>query len=296
VALIEETLLLIERHAGALGKVRLERVFPGGKLRARVDRDAMKQVFWNLCNNALRAMPDGGVAHGRSGNGRRLRADFDSRHRNWFRPARDSPNFSSRFSPDSPGGTGLGLAIVYQILQAHKGHIRVETEPRSWHGVRRKNGPSGLRWVNSVGRRGGTPCQDPVGLHTNVPLSAEESGTRWRDPSRAPANPDLETADSLSFAAGDENPTIPGVANRNPHGVCDRFQTDREHTAVRAWRAGRCCKDSRRPVSSRHGPPGHEVSTREDALEAHLARAPAWRSIRSSVSSISATTSSSANA
>lgn len=27
------------------------------------------------------------------------------------------------------GGTGLGLAIVYRILQAHKGRIRVETEP-----------------------------------------------------------------------------------------------------------------------------------------------------------------------
>ncbi len=26
------------------------------------------------------------------------------------------------------GGTGLGLAIVYQILQAHRGRIRVETE------------------------------------------------------------------------------------------------------------------------------------------------------------------------
>ena len=61
VALIEETLLLIERNASASGKVRIERDFPTGKLRAHVDRDAIKQVFWNLCNNALRAMPDGGV-------------------------------------------------------------------------------------------------------------------------------------------------------------------------------------------------------------------------------------------
>jgi signal transduction histidine kinase len=33
------------------------------------------------------------------------------------------------FQSGFAGGTGLGLAIVYQILQAHKGHIRVETEP-----------------------------------------------------------------------------------------------------------------------------------------------------------------------
>ena len=128
VALIEETLLLIERHAGALGKVRLERVFPGGKLRARVDRDAMKQVFWNLCNNALRAMPDGGVltvgletvADSVRISIRDTGIGFDPRE-----TARIFEPFQSGFA----GGTGLGLAIVYQILQAHKGHIRVETEP-----------------------------------------------------------------------------------------------------------------------------------------------------------------------
>ncbi len=35
------------------------------------------------------------------------------------------------FQSGFAGGTGLGLAIVYQILQAHKGQIRVETEPGS---------------------------------------------------------------------------------------------------------------------------------------------------------------------
>jgi signal transduction histidine kinase len=29
-------------------------------LKARVDASKIKQVFWNLCDNALRAMPDGG--------------------------------------------------------------------------------------------------------------------------------------------------------------------------------------------------------------------------------------------
>jgi two-component system, NtrC family, sensor histidine kinase PilS len=128
VALIEETLLLIERHAGASGKVRVERIFPGGKLRVQVDRDAMKQVFWNLCNNALRAMPDGGVltvgletvADSVRISIRDTGVGFDPRA-----AARIFEPFQSGFA----GGTGLGLAIVYQILQAHKGHIRVETEP-----------------------------------------------------------------------------------------------------------------------------------------------------------------------
>ena len=59
-SVIEETLVLIERNAVASGKIRIERHFSQRPLRARADRDAMKQVLWNLCNNALRAMPDGG--------------------------------------------------------------------------------------------------------------------------------------------------------------------------------------------------------------------------------------------
>src|SRR5580658_5353188 len=128
VALIEETLLLIERHAAAAGKVRVARKFAAGKLRAHVDRDAMKQVVWNLCNNALRAMPDGGVLTVSVESGpesvrisiRDTGTGFDPRA-----TARVFEPFQSGFA----GGTGLGLAIVYQILQAHKGHIRVETEP-----------------------------------------------------------------------------------------------------------------------------------------------------------------------
>src|SRR5271154_1520520 len=128
VALIEETLLLIERHAAAAGKVRVARKFAPGKLRAHVDRDAMKQVFWNLCNNALRAMPDGGVLTVSVESGpesvrisiRDTGTGFDPRA-----TARVFEPFQSGFA----GGTGLGLAIVYQILQAHKGQIRVETEP-----------------------------------------------------------------------------------------------------------------------------------------------------------------------
>src|SRR5580693_9495598 len=61
VPLIEETLLLIERHSAAAGKVTIDRNFASKKLRVLADRDAIKQVFWNLCNNALRAMPDGGT-------------------------------------------------------------------------------------------------------------------------------------------------------------------------------------------------------------------------------------------
>ena len=125
VSLIEETLVLLERNASAAGRYRIERHFAARRLRARADRDAMKQVLWNLCNNALRAMPDGGVLSVG------LHADRD-----WVRisirdtgvglDAREATRIFEPFQSGFTGGTGLGLAIVYQILQAHGGRIRVE--------------------------------------------------------------------------------------------------------------------------------------------------------------------------
>jgi two-component system sensor histidine kinase PilS (NtrC family) len=127
VPIIEETLLLLERDATAKGKYRFDRQISARNVRALVDRDALKQVFWNLCNNALRAMPNGGVLH--------VELSVDE---SWVRisirdtgiglDSRELTRIFEPFQSGFTGGTGLGLAIVYQILQAHRGRIRVETE------------------------------------------------------------------------------------------------------------------------------------------------------------------------
>ena len=129
-AVIEETLTLIERDAGARGKFRIERQFAARNIRARADRDALKQVFWNLCNNALRAMPDGGVLT--------VSLDADTvwtcisiRDTGIGFDSSQATTFFEPFQSGFTGGTGLGLAIVYQILQGHQGRIRVEAEKGS---------------------------------------------------------------------------------------------------------------------------------------------------------------------
>src|SRR5580692_10382836 len=59
--ILDETLTLLERNPQVDGKYRIERSFSGDDVRLRVDRNRIKQVFWNLSDNALRAMPSGGI-------------------------------------------------------------------------------------------------------------------------------------------------------------------------------------------------------------------------------------------
>jgi two-component system, NtrC family, sensor histidine kinase PilS len=127
VSVIEETLLLLERDASAAGKYRIDRTFSSRNIRARADRDALKQVVWNLCNNALRAMPAGGVLTvGLEANPSWVRISIHDTGIG-FDPSQSNRLFEP-FQSGFTGGTGLGLAIVYQILQAHHGRIRVEAE------------------------------------------------------------------------------------------------------------------------------------------------------------------------
>jgi two-component system, NtrC family, sensor histidine kinase PilS len=125
--LLDETLTLIEKKPEIGSKYQILRSFNGHEIKARVDPNKIKQVFWNLCDNALRAMPDGGT----------LTVKLEGRPF-WLRIAfqdtgvgLDAKQKAKIFEPlqsGFPGGTGLGLSIVYQIVQAHSGRIVVISE------------------------------------------------------------------------------------------------------------------------------------------------------------------------
>jgi signal transduction histidine kinase len=92
------------------------------------DAGQLRQVFHNLIQNALQAMPGGG----------RLRVRIapvpDAVHIEIADtgpgiPPERIPRLFRPFSTTKPGGTGLGLAISQRIVQEHGGSIRVESRP-----------------------------------------------------------------------------------------------------------------------------------------------------------------------
>ncbi len=138
VPLLEDTLTLLENRAVAMpdngqpkeeARIEIVRRFQVKRAPALVDGDRIKQVFWNICENAARAMPQGGRLTVS------LRADEDN---NWLIGFADTgcglsgPEIEKIFEPFQSGfsgGTGLGLAIVYQIVQAHDGAVSVRSAP-----------------------------------------------------------------------------------------------------------------------------------------------------------------------
>jgi two-component system sensor histidine kinase PilS (NtrC family) len=121
--LLEDTLTLLEHRLLAENAgIGIRRDFSVSEAKALADGDKIKQVFWNFCENAVRAMKEGGV----------LTVSVNVIGDDWNISFADTgPGINPQliekifepFQSQFEGGTGLGLAIVYQIVQAHDGKV-----------------------------------------------------------------------------------------------------------------------------------------------------------------------------
>src|ERR1700719_91010 len=129
IQLVEDTLTLMDhRMTAEKTGITIERRFPAGQAWTTADGDKIKQVFWNFCENAVRAMKGGGG----------LTVAVKSLGEDWQVGFTDtgagmSPQQIEKifepFQSNFEGGTGLGLAIVYQIVQAHGGKVWARSKP-----------------------------------------------------------------------------------------------------------------------------------------------------------------------
>jgi two-component system sensor histidine kinase PilS (NtrC family) len=129
IPLLEDTITLLRNHPRMQElKIEVAKAFAVERCVIDGDADRLKQVFWNLAENALRAMPEGGA----------FTVAVREEGSDCVISFKDTgigiapQQIEKVFEPFQTGfgmGTGLGLAIVYQITQAHNGHISVQSKP-----------------------------------------------------------------------------------------------------------------------------------------------------------------------
>src|SRR5580698_8081659 len=131
VRLLEDTLTLMRHRMTAENTaITIESGFAVREAWVLADGDKLKQVFWNFCENAVRAIKMTKQAG-------TLTVSLTERGREWeisfadtgpgINPQQTEKIFEP-FQSNFEGGTGLGLAIVYQIVQAHDGKVWARSE------------------------------------------------------------------------------------------------------------------------------------------------------------------------
>lgn len=125
---LRETVALVQGTAGKASVV-IHEDYPSAPVLVNMDHNEMKQVFINILNNALQAMPLGGEL--------RIRLETPRDHEAVIEVADSGAgippeNLNKIFEPffttkDTGDGTGLGLSISYRIVSNHGGKIEAES-------------------------------------------------------------------------------------------------------------------------------------------------------------------------
>lgn len=144
-AVVDDTLLLVENTLEQK-RIKLIKHFDPHLKYIMGDHNQLQQVFTNIINNAIHAMPNGGslliatrgketpgksssleVGHGEITNNKYIEVEFTDTGCG-IKEEHISKIFDPFFTTKEPGkGTGLGLSISYSIIKDHNGWIDVKS-------------------------------------------------------------------------------------------------------------------------------------------------------------------------
>ncbi|MFQ5587455.1 MAG: nitrogen regulation protein NR(II) [Nitrospiria bacterium] len=131
--LLSETTHLIQNNPACTQRIQIMLEEAREPILAFVDPDQMKQVFWNLINNAHQAIQGiGTLTLSARRVMRRLEEDMIEilfKDTGKGIAEADLPNIFNPFFTTKSAGSGLGLAIVQRVVEEHAGEISVSSQP-----------------------------------------------------------------------------------------------------------------------------------------------------------------------
>ena len=123
---LDEVLLLLE-HRPLPPTIKVVRDF-AASIPWTLDAQQFRQAVWNLCLNAVEAMPDGGELQvGAAVQREQLEVWVTDSGEGIA--AQDVSQIFEPFFSTKAGGSGLGLALVHRIVTDHGGHVDVRSAP-----------------------------------------------------------------------------------------------------------------------------------------------------------------------
>ncbi len=124
---MRDTVKLLRHSPDVTEKHTFDVSLPSNPVFISADETQLKQIFWNLARNAIKAMPEGGemAITLEQIPVNRVRIIFADTGLGM--PPKQVEQLFEPFSKSTTGGTGLGLSIVYQIIRDHNGTINVRS-------------------------------------------------------------------------------------------------------------------------------------------------------------------------
>jgi two-component system sensor histidine kinase HydH len=219
-------LLQQDQHKSVEVRVRIDEMLPS----IAGDPESLMQVFLNLGQNALQAMPDGGTLEILTTRRRRSRLGYGQFAEVRFRdtgigiPRDKLKKLFIPFYTTKQKGTGLGLAISHRIINQHGGTIEVRStlgqgstfsvflpaaEPIPAGDVKDITETGGLRPIKAVDRGDATPpstTQTSATPATAIAVAAAGAvatvGTQIESIPLGDSNPDAPAVDPIASASG----------------------------------------------------------------------------------------------